>query len=438
MEQCCLKRLEMRMNYIRLGLRILIVLAQCIGVAVAQDGEKEKNIEIHGFLIGNLSGRTSGQRPGGKEGGDLILGEERLRLDIYTWSESIEASARAKGELFHDAVAGELDVDLREAYLDYTTGDFDFRLGRQIATWGVGDLIFINDVFPKDWVSLFSGRPLEYLKLGVDGLRSRYSSRPVNAELLVIPFFEPDNTPTSKRFFLFDPFSDVPSRHEEEPESTFRNTELAFRLYRRIGNFDVSAYAYRGFWRTPSMRPNDFAAPTRVTAFYPDLCVYGASAQGSALSGILSFETGYYHSREDEAGADPTIPNSQMRFLVAYQRQLWEDFTLGVQYYTEVMEDYSAYKNSLPAGFSAEREYRDTVTLRFEQLLNHQTLRLSLFTFYSPADNDYLIQPQVSYKLSDNLSAILGGNVFGGEKSTTSLGQFAENDNVYLSVRFDF
>jgi len=426
------------MNNLHLGLRILIVLAQSIGVAVAQDGQKEKNIEIHGFLMGNLSGRTSGQGPGGKEGGGLILGEERLRLDIYTWSESIESSARAKGDLFHDAVAGEFDVDLREAYLDYTTGDFDFRLGRQIATWGVGDLIFINDVFPKDWVSFFSGRPLEYLKLGVDGLRTRYSSTPVNVELLLIPSFEPDNIPTSERFFLFDPFSDVPSRDQEEPESTFSNTELAFRLYRRIGGFDVSAYAYRGFWRTPSMRPNDFAAPTRVTAFYPDLSVYGASAQGSALSGILSFETGYYHSREDEAGADPTIPNSQMRFLVGYQRQLWADFTLGVQYYTEVMEGYSAYKSSLAPGFSTDREYRDTVTLRFDQLLKHQTLKLSLFAFYGPADNDYLLQPQVSYKLSDNLSASLGANIFGGEKRTTFLGQLGKNDNIYLSVRFDF
>jgi hypothetical protein len=102
------------------------------------------------------------------------------------------------------------------------------------------------------------------------------------------------------------------------------------------------------------------------------------------------------------------------------------------------MEDYSDYENSLPAGFPAQEEYRDMVTLRLEQLLKHQTLRLSLFTFYSPADNDYLMQPQVSYKFSDNLSSTLGTNIFGGEKNTTFLGQFDKNDNIYLSVRFDF
>ena len=421
-----------------IGLLILVLLMQLPGMVLAQIGNDEKNIEISGFLMGNFSGRTTGQRPGGEEGGDFLLGEERLRLEIFGWSESIDASARVKADYVHDAVAGEFDVDLREAYLDYTTGNFDFRLGRQIVTWGVGDLLFINDVFPKDWVSFFSGRPLDYLKIGVDGFRTRYSAKAVNAEILVIPFFEPDNLPTSEHFFLFDPFSSVSSRDEEEPETIYQNTELALRLYRRIVGFDVSAYAYKGFWRTPRMKPDNLALPNRVTAFYPELSIYGLSAQGSALDGILSFETGYYHSREDEDGDDPTIPNSQIRFLGGYQRQIWEDFTIGIQYYGEIMEDYSDYENSLPAGFPAQEEYRDMVTLRLEQLLKHQTLRLSLFTFYSPADNDYLMQPQVSYKFSDNLSSTLGTNIFGGEKNTTFLGQFDKNDNIYLSVRFDF
>ncbi|MBI2840173.1 MAG: hypothetical protein HYX75_17795 [Acidobacteria bacterium] len=54
---------------------------------------------------------------------------------------------------------------------------------------GVGDLLFINDVFPKDWVSFFAGRPMEYLKVGVDGVRLRYTGSHVNGEILALPFF---------------------------------------------------------------------------------------------------------------------------------------------------------------------------------------------------------------------------------------------------------
>jgi hypothetical protein len=362
-----------------LGLLILWVLTQFPGLVFAQGGEDGKNIELHGFLMGNFSGRTTGQTPAGEEGGDLLLAEERLRLDIFGWTESIEASARVKGDFVLDNVANQFSVDLREAYLDYTTGDFDFRLGRQIVTWGVGDLLFINDRFPKDWVSFFSGRPLEYLKIGVDGLRTRYFTEVLNAELVIMPFFEPDILPAPDRFFLFDPFLAVPSQEKEEPATTIENTQLALRLYRRIKDFDVSAYAYRGFWLTPSMRPDDPTAPTQMILFYPELSVYGFSAQGSTLDGVVSFETGYYHSRDDEDGNDSSVPNSQIRFLVGYQRQIWEDFTLGVQYYGEIMEDYSAYVNSLPAGFPAQEQYQDIMTLRLEYLLKHQTLRLSRF-----------------------------------------------------------
>ena len=62
----------------------------------------------------------------------------------------------------------------------------------------------------------------------------------------------------------------------------------------------------------------------------------------------------------------------------------------------------------------------------------------SLFTFCSPVDNEYLIQPQVPYKFSDSLSSNLGGNIFGGEKGTTFPGQFDKYDNMYQSARFDF
>jgi hypothetical protein len=419
-------------------LLMLFVLIQSPCLLLAQNRNDEKNFEMHGFFMGDYSLRTNDQKPDGKEGKDFLLADERLRLDIFGWTESIEASVRIKGDFFFDHVSEEPGTDLREAYVDYTTGDFDFRLGRQIVTWGVGDLIFINDVFPKDYVSFFSGRPLEYLKIGVDGLRTRYSSALVNAEFLVIPFFEPNNLPTSKRFLFFNPFSEIPLREKEEPVTTLKNTQLAIRLYRRIKDFDVSVYAYRGFWLTPNIKPDDLASPTRMVTFYPELSVYGLSAQGGAIGGILSFETGYYQSREDEGGKDPFIRNSQIRFLIGYQRQIWKDFTAGVQYYGEYMAQYDEYLENLPEGVSRIDEYRDIATVRLTHLLMHQTLKLSFFAFYSPSDEDYMIIPEVTYSFTDELSAALGANIFGGEEDGLNFGQFEKNDNIFIIIKYEF
>src|SRR5574341_1526832 len=70
---------------------------------------------------------------------------------------------------------------------------------------GVGDLLFANDVFPKDWVALFTGRPLEYLKVGSDALKLDLHPGVIEAEIVVLPSFQPDRYPTGDRLLLPDP-----------------------------------------------------------------------------------------------------------------------------------------------------------------------------------------------------------------------------------------
>jgi len=292
--------------------------------------------------------------------------------------------------------------------------------------------------FRKDWESFFLGRPLDYLKTGIDGLRTRISTGVVNFDLLAIPVFAPDILPGGDRFFMFDPFAGITDRNQKTPSQTYGNLEAAARAYGRILGLDVSAYFYRGFWHSPGFSMDDRQNPTHVEIFFPELSTAGFSAQGRAPGGIVSIEGGYYYSREDKHGVNPMIPNSQSRFLAGYQKQLREDLHLGLQYYYEHMEDYSAYVNSLPSGMPAQKEYRDMVTMRLTRFMKHQTVKLSLFGFFSPNDRDYLLQPVLSYNIADNFKVAAGGNLFGGIKDTTFLGQFDKNDNAYLSLVFDY
>jgi hypothetical protein len=209
-------------------------------------------------------------------------------------------------------------------------------------------------------------------------------------------------------------------------------------VYRDVAGFDASLYYYHGFSRQPSVMPDNPMTPTKLTLFYPELSVYGASVQGRALDGVLSLETGYYDSRHDRHGVDPMIPNSQMRYLIGYQRQLWEDFTLGLQYYGEYMQDYFSYVQNLPAGFPQEKRIHQLTSVRLTQFMIHQTLRLSFFAFYGLSDGDYLLNPEVKYNITDSVWIALGGNVFGGGKSWSQFGQFAKDDNVYSQLRYEF
>lgn len=416
---------------------ILVALFFTPRAARGQD-KKQFPLRIHGFLLGNFTSRTSDAHPPAKEGGRFLWADERLRLEVSSNRTGREVSFVFKGDVFHDAVANKVRGVVREGYVDFSQGPLDLRLGRQIVTWGVGDLVFINDVFPKDWNAFFSGRPMEYLKLGADGAKFQVSTSALSAELVAIPFFQPDNLPNPERFFFFDPFAGVTDRTLRKPASTVGNTEFALRLYRRVFDSDVSLYAYRGYWRQPSLRPDQMPQPKTLQGLYPRLAVYGFSVQRGVGAGLLAFEAGYDDSRDDRQGANPAVPNSQFRFLVGYQRQLRGEFTLGTQYYTEVLTNYPAYKATLPPGFPLQDRTRHLVTLRMTKFLKYQTWKLSLFTFYSPSDQDTLMIPEVWHAFTDRLSLAVGANVFAGRYPTTFLGQFRRNDNVYVALRYDF
>lgn len=424
-----IKLLKKRRKQLRNSLKALILLAAFYlpSYVFAAD------ISLHGFLQGNYSADTVSSNP---DSGDFKLAEERLQLKFDATKNSFHLFIKADG--WYDHIGQKWDSELREGYIDYTANKWDARIGRQVITWGLGDLVFINDVFPKDYEAFFSGRPLEYLKKGVDGIKIGVYPGFASFELVAIPFFEPNHFPDSKIFWMFDPMPSISDREKKEPAVNLRNSEVALRAYRDIAGFDASLYFYRGYFRQSSMMIDNLTIPTKLTLFYPKLSEYGASLQGRALDGVLSLEAGYYDSREDRQGTDPMILNSQTRFLIGYQRQIWEDFTLGLQYYGEYMHEYSDYVKNLPSGFPKDKRLHDLASVRLTQFLVHQTLKLSFFSFWGLSDRDYLFNPEVKYNFSDHIWAAIGANVFGGGENWNQFGQLAKDDNVYVQVRYEF
>ena len=415
--------------------RVIAVAAASLGIAVPAVGQ---GLELHGFVQGNYSARTAATRDTDPPD-DFLLGDHRLQLELEQASDSGALSFLAKVDFFHDAVAGQADIDVREAYLTLEGDHADVRVGRQIITWGVGDLVFINDVFTKDWTALIAGRPLQYLKVGSDGANANFYLGALSAQIIAIPFFEPDRLPTGERLVGFDPLPGVP-KNTQTPDRTLENTELAGRVSGYLAGFDAAFYVYRGFWRAPPglQIETPTTGGSTATWFYPELSVYGASAQGSFATGVLSTEFGFYDSRRDRDGTNPGIENSQARLLVGYQKPLTDDLTVSGQYYLERMLNGDAYRTSLPAGFAARSTARHNVTGRLTQYFNYQTYQMSVFVWVSPNEEDYWVNPELRYTVSDEMWIAAGANFFGGSGDHTFFGQFDRNDNVYTTLRFTF
>lgn len=395
-------------------------------------------LDADGFLQGLYGGRLDSDNPTSTE---QTASETRLQLRVSHYGGEGEFFARLDFT-FDGADTILYDWELREAYAKFRIGsDTDVKAGRQVLTWGTGDLIFINDVFAKDYRSFFIGRDDQYLKAPQNGFRVDHYAAWGDFSFVWTPRFEPNRLPTGSRLSFYDPFTGsivgegsalVPLL----PRPRFENGEFAARYSRGIAGFRGALYAYRGFYKNPLGAVLEGGAPVPL---YPRLHVFGASVRGQAGAGILWFEGGYFDSREDRGGDDPMMPNPSVTGLAGYERQVATNLTVNGQWQVDVMTHYDLYRSQQEAagGYVRDR-VRHLLTTRVTKLLRSELLSLSGFLFYSPTDRDLYLRLLTEYKYTDEVILALGANVFHGEEEATELGQFAKNDNVYMKVTFGF
>ncbi len=374
--------------------------------------------------------------------GDRSYPRSELRTQLTVRDGLDLASFFARVDLVSDATAQDRStVDVREAYIKLFPADWlEVKFGRQVATWGTGDLVFANDLFAKDWQAFFTGLDDSYLKPPQDLLRLSFYMGGATAEMAGSPHFTPDHLPEGRRLSVYNPFQRALVAAEGAPAPVtppedLTHGELFGRLYGYWGSFEWAFYGYKGFWPTPQGVVMSGSTPRLA---YPRLASGGGSLRGPLGSLLVHAEGAAYISEDDPDGDDPLIANSQVRGFVGAEKSLGNDWTVSSQYYGEYMLDYDKYADGFGDQEPQFDELRSTVTLRVTKLMMNQYLRWSFFGYWGISDSDWHVRPSVSYQITDGVTGTVGGNFMDGDELYTMFGQFQDNSNVYLRLRYSF
>jgi hypothetical protein len=316
----------------------------------------------------------------------------------------------------------------------------DMKLGRQVATWGTGDLVFANDLFAKDWEAFFTALNDSYLKAPQDLLRLTAYVQGVAIDVAGSPYFTPDHLPMGGRMSVYDPIireAVIAGAMSPviEPPRNLGHGEVFLRASGAVGSSEVAFYGYTGFWPTPQGVTVSAGHPV---LHYPRLQAIGSSARGPIGSFMSHAEIAYYRSGSDANGEDPLIANSQIRGFAGTERSFGKEWTIAAQYYAEWMMDYPGYQAATPPGAPTLDEVRSTVTLRVTKLARRQTVQLSVFGYWGISDDDWHLRPSVSYDVTDAVKWTVGGSLLDGAKPYTMFGQFRGNSNVFTRLRYSF
>jgi hypothetical protein len=397
--------------------------------------------ELHGFVDARYGQRLQNDPYQDQES----LAESRLQLELSRvgdWALQLKTDLYYDDLLDQDSVEleeGRGWVDLREANLSFSPHPIaDVKLGRQILTWGTGDLLFINDLFPKDWQAFFIGRDVDYLKVPSDAVLVSLFPEWASIDLVYTPRFDADRHISGERLSYWNPSANSLAgqnavTNTDRLEDWFNDDEWSLRMSRNLAGYEFALYGYDGYWKSPAGFD-----PSAGKATYPRLRVFGASLRGTLGQGIASLEAGYYDSLDDRDGQNPLLPNSEWRGMIGYEQEVVRNVTAALQYYVEAMQSYDHYLDQLTTPTTARDEYRQVATVRLTWQMLNQNLTLSLFNYWSPTDQDGYLRPTVTYKLTDDWQLTTGANLFWGEEDDTFFGQFANNNNLYAGLRYSF
>lgn len=355
-----------------------------------------------------------------------MVNEQRGQL-LGEWHPTQAVGATLRADAYHDAAIGRSRLVLREGYADFAVfKDESLRAGRQVITWGVGDYLFVNDIFPKNYDAFFTGKPFDHMKEAVDAVKVNGLIKGVEVEL-VVAAPKPDEMPSASRFV-----STALPPGMQTRDTAREGVDIAVRMARKVGNWDGALYAgryrsrERGLYGVQGGFEWEAGASRHI----------GASATGAIGAGVALAEIAFIETDLKSGNMNPYFFGRRMKALLGYARDVGADLSLSVQYHIDTETDYDAYRRALAPMVQAAPQTRQTMYFKVQQRLLHQTLGLGVQLF-AAFDGGKYVNPFASYSIADGLNLEVGSNWFSGP-TTSPYGMMKHDRNVYTSLRYSF
>jgi len=347
---------------------------------------------------------------------------------------------------------------LREAYISQdfffdSVESLNFKIGRMIHTWGNSDEIKPVDILnPQDY-SNFIYTPVQERKYGVfSASTGLYITEDIFIEGIIIPEFSPTET-GSGAFELGELQAlktlDADGVDEERPAADMKEISYAVRAGASIFDVDMHVNYFYGNDYYPTYQVKAVAPSVQIEKEYKQIQMIGFDFQRALFSGIAVrgelayFYEGRFHFFDINranyldptsafvgdvlAGGKGNTEKDMIKYTAGFDvTDLFiKDLYLNVQFCQDVILDYD---DSLE-----EDELKNQLTWVFEYKFLNQKARTKMRGYYDISKASAAVNLEAGYKFSDNFEFSLGYWMIEG-KDDSMVGQFDENDFVYLSA----
>jgi hypothetical protein len=363
---------------------------------------------------------------------DFMSSRSRLRTEFE--------AGKGKSYLFAslNSVYNSIDnsqtkIELREAFLQYTSNSWDLKAGRQIVTWGVADGLRITDIIsPMDY-SEFLARDYDDIRIPVNAFQLKYIKPSYNFELVFVPISE---------FFVFpvdeeNPWSITQSFSmpyqidmDKVPDNNIENSEYGGRFSFYLSGIDFSLSALHSWNKMPVFNYNysQYMDTLLLGANYKRLDMLGLDFSLPVSKFVVRGEMAGYFDELIEYSNNIPIKKNSINFLLGIDWYPGNDWTITSQYYHKLIASYD--------DFMEIDENTSYTTLGITKKVLRSTLSLSSFSYVDIINQAFFNRISADYSLTDQIHLLVGYDWFHGDKGSFSY--YKNNSEFWVKAKFSF
>ncbi len=370
-------------------------------------------------------------------GGARLTGKVLVRSDFADNLEPDQPSNDFRSAASSRWTIGEdTDVELRELFVDFDVGEALVRLGKQQVVWGQADGLRVLDVINPLSFREFILPDFEDRRIPLWMVNVEVPVAGATLQLLWIPDQTYDDFPDAEGTYAFTAPRFRPALGDQEPaqlqslqkpNSVLKDSDVGLRLSAFTGGWDLTANYLYHYQDQPVLELDRSGEVTQVIPTYKRTHLAGFSASTAfadfVFRGELGYSTDRYFTSNDSAEG--------------FEKSHEVSGVLGLDYsgLTDTLISGQFFQSSVSGSDGMLRAQDErSLSLLVRRDFANDTLSAEMLAIHNTNDSDGVVQLELSYQLSSNMTLAAGADVFYG--STDGLfGQFDERDR--FTLRFE-
>ena len=331
----------------------------------------------------------------------------------------------------------QLEGAFHETYLDVSSGDWDYRIGRQNIIWGEMVGLFFADVVSAKDTRQFVAEDFDLIRIPQWAARAEHFLGDFHSEAIWIPYMsyneigEPgdDFYPLGTKTLPGNP----KIRNDDQPAQKLSNGAYGLRLSMLKAGWDVSGFFYHSVDAAPFFsRSVNNNGQTIIRPEHDKIDQLGTTLAKDFGAVLLKAEAIYTWNRwfnvDDVTHPTGVVQQDTLDYVVGLEHTFLNNTMLNFQFFQRWYTDHDSdnFFDRFESGVSL---YAST---DFNSKTEGEILLISGLN-----RSDWMLRPKVTWDMSNNWWLAVGVDIFGGD-SIGLFGRYDDSDRVYGNVRYSF